>query len=114
LNALYSAQAGKAVGWVHPKFISVAHTVAGSHAEVLQPFLAALAVYHRNAQLKEEDSLKPGTTVGKWEARLRECRRLKSSGDTQYDRNRAHDPLIQFLFPEVWQKLVEWDSHVGS
>lgn len=114
LNALYSAKAGKAVGWVHPKFISVAHTVAGSHAEVLQPFLAALAVYGRHPQLKEEDSLKPGTTVGKWEARLRECRRLKSSGDTQYDRNRTYDPLIQFLFQEVWQKLVEWDSHVGS
>lgn len=111
LNALYSAKAGKAVGWIHPKFISVAHTVAGSHPEVLQPFLAALSAYGRNAQLRAEDSFKPGTRVGKWEGLLADCRREKSDGSTRFNRNRAHDGLIRLLFPEVWDKLLTWEAH---
>lgn len=111
LNALYSAKAGKAVGWIHPKFISVAHTVAGSHPEVLQPFLAALSAHGRNAQLRAEDSFKPGTRVGKWEGLLADCRREKNEGSTRFNRNLAHDGLIRFLFPEVWEKLVAWEAH---
>lgn len=110
LNALYSAKAGTAVGWIHPKFISVAHTIAGSHPEVLQQFLAALSVYGRHPQMKAEDSPKPGATIGKWKARLVECKKQKDKGDARYNRNRDYDPVIAFLFPEVWAKLQAWDA----
>lgn len=110
LNALYSAKAGKAVGWIHPKFISVAHTIVGAHPEVLQYFLAAASVYRRKAQLQSEDSCKPGETVGKWEAKLEKCRLAKRDGDTRFDRKKSFDRLAAFLFPEVGDKLDAWDA----
>ena len=110
LNALYSAKAGKAVGWIHPKFISVAHTIAGRCPEVLQYFLAAASVYRRKAQLLAEDSHKPGASVGKWEAKLEKCRLAKREGDTHFDRNKSFDQLVAFIFPEVWEKLDAWDA----
>lgn len=114
IKALYSAKAGKTVGWLHPKLISVAHTVHGSHPHALQPFLAALSVYGRNAQIKKEDNPKPGEKVGKWEAKLATCRAAKTNGDTSFNRNRANDPLIAFLFPEVLKKLQAWDASVDQ
>lgn len=103
-NALYSAKAGKSVGWQHKKFISVAHTVAGSHKNILQIFRVALLVYNRRDQINSEDSEK------KWEKKVKDYKEKISAGDTAYNRETKFDSLIAFLFPEVWSKIQELDS----
>lgn len=107
LSALFSVQAGKPVHWRHAKLISAAHTVVNAYPEVLQPFLAAIAVYGRRAQLKREDT--HDAQGLKWERKEKECREAKIQGDVRFNRDRAKDPVIAFLFPEVWRKLQAWD-----
>ena len=110
LNALYTAKAGRPVRYRHPKFISVLHTVADSHRRVIQPLRAALLVYDRAQQVREEDSSERGEREGKWAKKAREYRERMREGDTAYDRERRFDPLVAFLFPEVGAQLCAWDA----
>jgi hypothetical protein len=107
LNALYTAKAGKVIGWKHPKLISAAHTVAGRHKNVLRSFRSALLVYNRANQIEAEDE------NGKWAKKVKAYKQHLKDGDPAYDRERKLDPLIALLFPEVWKKIGEQDSKVG-
>lgn len=107
LNAIYTAKAGKVVGWEHQKLISAAHTVAGSHKNVVQAFRAALMVYNRAEQVKAEDS------KGKWAKKVKEYKERMSAGDTAYNRETIYDGLIAFLFPEVWSKIQELEGKLN-
>lgn len=104
INALYSARAGKAVGWRHPKFISVAHTVFSSHKKAVQPFRAALVVYKRAEQIRAEDP------EGKLRRKAQAYKDSIASNEAAFLRDTKNDPLIKFLFPEVWQQLQVWDK----
>jgi hypothetical protein len=104
LNALYTAKAGRVVGWDHPKFISAAHTVAGSHKKALRAFRAALKAYGRAEQIKAEDA------EGKWERKVAAYKGKLAARDSEYERDKSFDPLIAFLFPEVWSILSQEDA----
>ncbi len=104
LNALYTAREGRPVGWEHPKFISAAHTIAGSHRKVLRAFRAALRAYGRAGQILAED------TEGKWERKVADYKEKLAARDKDYERDRNFDPLIAFLFPEVWSILSQEDA----
>lgn len=104
LNALYTAKAGRVVGWDHPKFISAAHTVAGSHKRVLRAFRAALRAYGRADQIAAEDS------EGRWARKVSGYKAKLAARDPEYERNRNFDSLIAFLFPDVWSILSREDE----
>lgn len=99
LNALYTAKEGRPVGWDHPKFISAAHTVAGSHKKVLRAFRAALKAYGRADQIKAED------TEGRWKRKVADYKGKLAARDPAYDRDKSFDSIIGFLFPETWSIL---------
>ncbi len=99
LNGLYSAREGECIGWKHPNFISAANTVANSYKNVIRAFRAALLVYDRGDLLKREDK------KGNWAKRVIEYKKKLAEGDKDYDRDEQYDPLIAFLFPEVWAVL---------
>lgn len=105
LNALYTAKAGRPVGYRHAKLIAVAHTIADSHQNVIQPFRAALMAYDRAAQVKAEDAPESGQQKGRWAKKVEAYKARLRAGDPAYAREQKHDPLIAFLFPEVWEKL---------
>lgn len=104
LNALYTAKEGRVVGWEHSKFISAAHTVAGSHKKVVRAFRAALQAYERAEQIKAEDP------EGRWAKKVAEYKPRINAGDPEYERDKRFDSLIAFLFPETWQILAKEDS----
>jgi hypothetical protein len=106
LTALYSAQAGRPVGYKVSKLISVAHTIAERYPEVLQVFRAALWVYARGEQLRAEDRPRKGETTGQWAKRKTQYLAEMAAGDSKYERDTRWDPLIEFLFPEVWQVVM--------
>ena len=99
LNALYTAKEGRPIGWEHPKFISAAHTVAGSHKKALRAFRVALWAYGRAGQIRDED------TEGRWERKVAANKEKLFARDPDYERDRHFDSLIAFLFPEVWSIL---------
>ncbi|MBK7022709.1 MAG: hypothetical protein IPH41_04070 [Sulfuritalea sp.] len=99
LNALYTAKEGRPVGWDHPKFISAAHTVAGSHKKVLRAFRAALRAYGRASQIKAEDA------EGRWARKVAAYKEKLAARDPDYERDRNFDSLIAYLFPETWSIL---------
>lgn len=110
LNALYSAKYGKAIGWKHDKFISVAHLIANlkNNLNVLQVFRVALLVYNRANQIKSEDK------EGKWLKKSNEFRK-HIYADDKYKRDKLLDSLTTFLFPElmkqdVWNRLKAIDE----
>lgn len=105
LNSLYSAKAGRPVGYKNAKLISVAHNLVNYHKDLLQPFRAALLVYDRGAQLKAEDG-----EEGKWARRVKAYKERLRAGDQEYARDTKLDPLIALCFPEVWAQLQAWDS----
>lgn len=105
LNALYSAKTGKAVGYRNPKFISVAHTIATSHKDLLQAFRAD----DRASQLRAEDTPEPGQQKGKWAKKVDAYKEQMRAGDSAYKRDPALDLLIALLFPDVWAQLQAWD-----
>lgn len=98
LNALYTAKAGKVIGWKHQNFISAAHTVT-QHKKTMRYFAAALNVYDRKQQLKAEDK------EGKWANKVEEYIKRLETNDPDYERNSQFDSLTAFLFPEVWAKI---------
>lgn len=104
LDAIYTAKTGRPIGFGHPKFISVAHTMASAHKDLLQPFRAALAAYERGAQLLAEDADK------KWRKKVAAYTRAIKAKDPAYDQDRSLYPLVEFLFPEVWQKLRDFEA----
>lgn len=108
LNGLYSARAGRPVGFQNPKFISVAHNIANHYPDNLQVFRAALMAYDRGAQLRAEDTPKPGEKIGKWAKRVKEYQQRIEAGDPLYHPDQNHFPLIAFLFPEVWKQMKAW------
>lgn len=99
LYALYTAREGRVIGWSHPKFISAAHTVAGSHKRVVRAFRAALLVYNRGDLLKSQDHEK------KWAKKVEEYKVKLRENDPEYQREERFDKLIAFLFPEVWDEI---------
>lgn len=100
LHALYTAREGQVIGWSHPKFISAAHTIAGSHKPVIRAFRVALSVYDRGDLLKSQDPEK------KWAKKVEEYREKLKANDDEYQREERFDGLIAFLFPEVWEALI--------
>ena len=96
LHALYTAREGRVIGWDHPKFISAAHTIAGSYKPVIRVFRVALSVYDRGDLLKSQDHGK------KWPKKVEEYREKLNANDPEYQREERFDGLIAFLFPEVW------------
>lgn len=96
LHALYTAREGAVIGWSHPKFISAAHTVAGSHKPVVRAFRTALGVYDRGELLKSQDPDQ------KWAKKVEKYKEKIKANDPQYQREERFDGLIAFLFPEVW------------
>jgi competence CoiA-like predicted nuclease len=101
LYALYTAREGRVIGWSHPKFISAAHTVAGSHKQAVRAFRAALWVYGRGDLLKSQDHEK------KWSKKVEEYKEKILANDPEYQREERFDGLIAFLFPEVWEALLK-------
>ena len=101
LYALYTAREGRVIGWEHPKFISAAHTVAGSHKRVVRAFRAALWVYDRGGLLDSQDHEK------KWARKVEEYKEKLRANDPEYQREERFDGLIAFLFPEVWEVLLK-------
>ena len=78
---------------------TAANTVANSYKNVIRAFRAALLVYDRGDLLKREDK------KGNWAKRVIEYKKKLAEGDKDYDRDEQYDPLIAFLFPEVWAVL---------
>ncbi|CAG0938221.1 hypothetical protein GALLN_00167 [Gallionellaceae bacterium] len=97
LHALYTAREGAVIGWDHPKFISAAHTVAGSHKQVVRAFRTALGVYDRAALLESQDPDQ------KWAKKVEKYKAKLKANDPEYQREERWDGLIAFLFPEVWE-----------
>jgi competence CoiA-like predicted nuclease len=97
LHALYTAREGRVIGWGHPQFISAAHTVAGSHKQVVRAFRTALWVYDRGELLKSQDHEE------KWAKKVADYKERILANDPEYQREERFDGLIAFLFPEVWE-----------
>ncbi len=105
LNALYTAKEGHVIGWEHSKFISAAHTIAGSHKKVVRAFRAALQAYGRAEQIKAEDP------EGRWAKKVAEYKPRINARDKEYERDKRFDSLIAFLFPEAWRILSKEDEN---
>jgi hypothetical protein len=97
LHALYTAREGRVIGWSHPKFISAAHTIAGSHKQVVRIFRTALRVYERGDLLKSQDHEE------KWAKKVADYKERILANDLEYQREERFDGLIAYLFPEVWE-----------
>lgn len=97
LHALYTAREGRVIGWSHPKFISAAHTIAGSHKQVVRAFRTALWVYDRGDLLKSQDHEE------RWAKKVADYKERILANDSEYQREERFDGLIAFLFPEVWE-----------
>ena len=95
LNALYSARAGRPVGFGFSTFIEVAHWIASSHKPYLRAFRHALDVYGRADQLKAEDQ------TGKWRAKVAGYKPKLTAGDPAYVPMNPYPELVYFLFPEL-------------
>lgn len=102
-NALYTAKYGKAVGWEHPKFISVLHTIADRHKGLLKPLRIALQIYGREEQIRRED--KEGKKGNAWVDKAKKYKVGIRQGEPEYEHDHRFDRLIAFLFPEIWQEM---------
>ena len=103
INALYTAKYGKPIGWEHKKFISVCHTIAGGHPEILKSFRVALWVYGRAEQIQKEDA--EGKKPGAWKDKVKHYMKQIQARDSNYDHDPCFDGLIAFLFPEIWRGM---------
>lgn len=89
-------------------FISAAHTVANNYKNVVRAFRAALQVYERSDLLRQQDREE------NWKRKVKEYLPKLANGDKAYDRDKRHDTLIAFLFPEVWAVLTADKEHAGG
>lgn len=74
--------------------VEAAHQVAngGRH---LRWFSKALRHYERGPQLKKEDR------SGSWAKKVKACRALESQSPEEFEPERQHQALVEFLFPEL-------------
>ena len=96
LNALYSTKHGRVVGWDFSSFIQIAHYIEPGHRKYLHYFRRALAAFGRAEQIRAEDH------SGKWAAKVAEYKARIRLGDTAFSPDTTHDPLIRFVFPELY------------
>lgn len=96
LNALYSTKHGRVVGWDFSSFIQIAHYIEPGHRRYLHYFRRALAAFGRAEQIRAEDH------SGKWAAKVAEYKARIRQGDTAFSPDTTHDPLIRFVFPELY------------
>jgi FMN phosphatase YigB (HAD superfamily) len=106
LNALYTARMGTPVGYKiansllgheSADFLLIAHRIHDEHKPHFLTFCRALAAYGKLGRLLQEDK------SGKWRAKYEAAKQKFRDGDPQFQRNATHDPLLEFLFPEVFQ-----------
>ncbi|MBK4736792.1 hypothetical protein [Noviherbaspirillum pedocola] len=105
LNALYTARMGTPVGYKsanslrgreRENLLLIAHHVHDKHPTHFLTFCKALAVYGKLEQLRAEDK------SGKWGAKYEAAKQKFREGDTAFQRDISHDPLVAFLFPEIF------------
>jgi Family of unknown function (DUF6035) len=104
LNGLLSAQAGRPIGWKFKKLIEVAHWLAEGSPQHLFAFGHALKLYGNDASLLEQDR------SGRWKNRLKEVRPCIERYEPQYLPDERSLSVVEFLFPEIGQKVRAWPS----
>lgn len=96
LDTLYSAKAGRPVGWGYADLVKVAHHVFDRHKGHLWAFKLMLAAHGRGPQIISED------TTGKWRSnKVKAYHAAWAEGNPDFAPDRSHDPLVAFLFPEI-------------
>jgi hypothetical protein len=87
------------VGFAYKKLIEVAHCLAESHKRLLRPFGWALAAYGTQSDVDAQDK------SGKWEEKRRRIRSAMKASDPEYEVDVAWSDALQFLFPDISEKL---------
>ncbi|MDE1547132.1 DUF6035 family protein [Dechloromonas agitata] len=105
LDTLYSAKAGRPVGWGYADLVKVAHHVFDKHKGHLWAFKLMLAAHGRGPKIVAED------TTGKWRAnKVKAYLAAWSQGNPEFAPDRRHDSLVSFLFPEIATDLPKRPS----
>lgn len=99
MSAVLSAKEGKPVGFAYDKLIQVAHLLAERHRRQLLPFGWALAAYGTKGVVDGQDRTK------KWKDRTRGIRAAIGGGDPNYRLDDTWSDVLQFLFPEIAEKI---------
>jgi hypothetical protein len=96
LDTLYSAKAGRPVGWGYADLVKVAHHVFDRHKGHLWAFKLMLAAHGRGPQIVAEDA------TGKWRVhKVKAYLAAWAEGNPDFAPDRRHDGIVSFLFPEI-------------
>lgn len=93
--ALYSAKNNKPWGQRKKKLVEVAHSLATAHKEHFTWFLHAVRKYGRYESMASEGDPK------KWRDKYALCKAEYKQDPAPFAPSRAHQDLIEFLFPEL-------------
>lgn len=99
LYSVYSAKHGKPIGWDFENLLSVAHNIAQFYQGQLLPFGYALNVYGTTVLLNSLDRKR------KWSARQKYVKEEIKSLNQKYMPDWSLQPIVEFIFPEIHQKL---------
>lgn len=96
IQALYSAKRGVPVASKRKRLVEIAHHMAATgNKRHLRWFSRALRHWSRGPQLKADDR------SGLWAKKVKACKEEEAINPALYTPDRAHQRLIEFLFPEL-------------
>ncbi len=102
LNALFSVETGQPVGWQFRNLIEVGHHLAERYPQHVLAFGYAVEHFNRKTMLQTQD------TSLKWKQRCALLRTKVQERVPEYMPRLPLLPVIQFLFPPVGERLLNY------
>ncbi|ABR91849.1 Uncharacterized conserved protein [Janthinobacterium sp. Marseille] len=103
LDILYSAKAGKPIGWNYKTLVDLAHHVYVKYPGQLRRFRHALIHYDRADVIRKEDN------NGSWQRKAKQYRLEMAQNNLKWNSDDTHSELFNFIFPELAEKKPSYD-----